>query len=337
MKKIELGFMRHSSLDTKQVESIIDFSMANGINYFETCWFYMDFKCEEIINRALKKYPRDSYNIIGKLPLIGHTIRSMDFHDIYSAQIAQVNGGYFDIYLLQAVDQRSLYDIYSQGILPFLIQEKEAGRIKQLGISIQCTPEVFKTYLQMECWDIVQMPLNIYDWYFCRYDENYALATKYNLPVIAQAPLKGGLLKGNPKVAYDFINQLDNVELVLCGNTRVESLENTITILSEPISEDTDIKAKEIISKYIPANKTHCIGCGLCDSACKKHIPISNFLQLYDMSLTDKTAFNYLNMLKKSYEEPNRECCKCNECIDICPLRLPIPNLLYNQVFQMRT
>ena len=113
-------------------------------------------------------------------------------------------------------------------------------------------------------------------------------------------------------------------------------MKSSIIALSNLSGDEIKPKVEDIISKYIQNNKTYCIGCGLCDASCKRHIPISAFVQLYDKALTDKTAFNYLNILKKSYEEPNRECCKCNECIDICPLRLPIPNLLYNQVFQMR-
>ena len=65
------------------------------------------------------------------------------------------------------------------------------------------------------------MPINYYDWFLCRYNENYQLARKYNIPIIAQAPVKGGLLlkdenipensftkysRSNLEATYDFVS-----------------------------------------------------------------------------------------------------------------------------------
>ena len=141
----------------------------------------------------LSKYPRESYYICGKLP-IHNVITKKDFKQLFQNQLDQVPGHYFDTYILQAVDGRVALDLYEQDVIPFFLTQKEKGVIKRFGLSIQCLPETFEKYLDLKCWDVVQMPINYYDWFLCRYDENYSLACKYGLPIIAQAPVKGGLL-----------------------------------------------------------------------------------------------------------------------------------------------
>ena len=42
--RIGLGFMRHEN--QKNPQKFFDFAMSHGINYFETCWFYLNFQCE---------------------------------------------------------------------------------------------------------------------------------------------------------------------------------------------------------------------------------------------------------------------------------------------------
>ena len=38
---------------------IFDLCMKNGVNYYDTAWFYHQGKSEELTGRLLSKYPRD--------------------------------------------------------------------------------------------------------------------------------------------------------------------------------------------------------------------------------------------------------------------------------------
>ena len=70
---------------------------------------------------------------------------------IFEEQCSRVPGGYFDIYLLQAIDESSAILLKEQNVIPYLLEQKRTGKIKHLGISIQCTPEVFEQYLKLGC------------------------------------------------------------------------------------------------------------------------------------------------------------------------------------------
>lgn len=76
------------------------------------------------------------------------------------------------------------------------------------------------------------MPVNYYDWFLCEKDKNHKLITDKNIPIIAQAPFKGGLLvngrygikdnienlyhKSADQIAYDFVAS-KNPHVILTG------------------------------------------------------------------------------------------------------------------------
>lgn len=87
------------------------------------------------------------------------------------------------------------------------------------------------------------MPLNYYDWHLCEKDLNYRLITEKNIPIIAQAPFKGGLLVQLPQhiknhlidcydrpleqLAMDFVND-KQPEIILTGCRHLETLTSCI-------------------------------------------------------------------------------------------------------------
>lgn len=106
------------------------------------------------------------------------------------------------------------------------------------------------------------MPLNFFDWYLCDGKNNYNLAIKKNIPIIAQAPLKGGLLKDCVQEAYNFVTSLKGINSILCGNTKIETLELTKNYIENPIQ--TNFNYIEYIKNYQKNNFINCIGCNKC-------------------------------------------------------------------------
>lgn len=327
MKKYALGFMRYES-KIANIQTMIDYSLNNQITCFETCSFYLNHQCEKLVNNALKKYNRDSYQIIGKMPLIGsNSIRIIDFELFFNSQIKNVNGNYFDIYLLQAVDLRSILDLQTTNIINFLHQEKEKGHIKRLGISIQTTDDIFKKCLKLYDWDIIQMPLNIIDYYCNYYEDNYNLAVEKNIPIIAQAPLKGGCLKKDLDEALNFINNLSQVEIILFGNTQIDTLSNNLSILNNIYPVDKD-KIKSIINQYYKNAYIECLYCGYCNNICHLDLPIHSLFYLHNQALKNKESFKSYDILYKNLESNIQNCNNCNKCSSACPVNLKIPEII---------
>lgn len=350
MAVLELGFMRHDVQNKAKGQELVDWAMSHNVNHFEACWFYMQRQCEPYLYSLLEKYNREDYYICGKLPIHNVLNPQLTHQQLFEEQLRRVPDHYFDTYLLQALDERVMYYIQEHKIIEYFLDQKKKGTIKRFGLSIQCLPGTFKKYLDMNCWDVVQMPINYYDWFLCRYDENYKLACEYGLPIIAQAPIKGGLLVKPEKIlpdafdislmqaAYTFINQLDNIEMILCGNSSLYTFEKTYEAANNldipPISLET---YKNAIDYYVQHNQINCIRCGNCIKKCPRNIPVSAIFTLYNLGLTNKSYFNALDVLISSQGHPSHTCIGCGTCTSHCPQKIDALTEFKYKIFELRT
>ena len=92
-------------------------------------------------------------------------------------------------------------------MLDYLIEERKAGRIRNLGFSFHGTVDVFDEVLAMHDhvhWDFVQIQLNYVDWRHAsgrnvNAEYLYAELEKRGIPAIIMEPLLGGRLSNVPE------------------------------------------------------------------------------------------------------------------------------------------
>lgn len=48
-------------IDWEKAHEILDYAMANGINYYDTAYVYNNGESERCVGEGMKKYPRDSF------------------------------------------------------------------------------------------------------------------------------------------------------------------------------------------------------------------------------------------------------------------------------------
>ena len=63
-------------IDEKKARELIDHAYHNGVNYFDTSWFYHGGDSERFIGEALKQYPRDTWHLASKIA--GVMMRKVD-------------------------------------------------------------------------------------------------------------------------------------------------------------------------------------------------------------------------------------------------------------------
>ena len=205
---------------------------------------------------------------------------------------------YIDYYLLHSIGNGGIETFRARyidnGMLDYLLEEREAGRIRHLGFSFHGTREVFDEVLAMHDrvhWDFVQIQLNYLDWTHAtgnnvNAEYLYAELEKRRIPAVIMEPLLGGRLSNLPdhivarlkqqrpessvaSWAFRFAGSPEGVLTVLSGMTYMEHLQDNIRTYS-PLVPLTDAERQflfdtaDLIAGYptIPCNDCkYCMPC----------------------------------------------------------------------------
>ena len=134
-------------IDYERSQNMIDEAIANGVNYFDTAYGYLDGQSEIFVGKALKKYPRDSYYLATKLPM-GRIDSYEQGMEIFKHQFEKLQVDYIDFYLFHGIN-KTVFDekIIKFGLLDEMIKMKEEGKIRNLGFSFHGSFEDFEYIL----------------------------------------------------------------------------------------------------------------------------------------------------------------------------------------------
>ena len=202
------------SIDQEEVNRLVDKALEYGVNYFDTSPAYCKGKSEEATGIALSRHPRDSYFIATKLSNFAESTWNREASiEMYRNSLKNLRTDHIDYMLLHGIGMGGM-DAYNgryidNGILDFLLKEREAGRIRNLGFSYHGDVGVFDYLLSRHDeykWDFVQIQLNYVDWLHAA-DVNarntnaeylYNELHKRGIPVVIMEPLLGGRLANLP-------------------------------------------------------------------------------------------------------------------------------------------
>ena len=264
MKKGEDG---KDHIDQEAVNEMVDYAYRNGVNYYDTSPAYLQGQSEEAAGIALSRYPRESYYIATKLSNFNNFSREAGLKMYRDSQKA-LRTDYFDYYLLHAIGTSGFEGFeeryINNGLLDFLLEEREAGRIRNLGFSFHGRKEVFDQFMALHekyHWDFVQIEMNYVDWKHAKVPENvnadylYDELAKRNIPATIMEPLLGGRLAKLPEVIAEKMKEREPQMSIaswafrFCG-----SYPNILTVLSGMSSMDPLIENVETFSHFKPLN-----------------------------------------------------------------------------------
>ena len=192
-------------VDQEAVNELIDYAIAHGVNYFDTSPVYVQGWSEKSTGIALKRHPREKFLIATKLSNFSNYTRENSIA-MYRKSFEDLQVDYIDYYLLHSVGNGGIKTFRARyidnGMIDFLMEERKAGRIRNLGFSFHGTTDVFDEILAMHDrihWDFVQIQLNYADWRHAsgnnvNAEYLYGELVKRDIPAIIMEPLLGGRL-----------------------------------------------------------------------------------------------------------------------------------------------
>ena len=203
-------------IDQEMVNNLVDTALKYGVNYFDTSPAYCKGQSEHATGIALSRHPRDKYFIATKLSNFAHETWSREASmAMYHNSLKELQTDHIDYMLLHAIGMgdepmKEFEERYiNNGMLDFLVKEREAGRIRNLGFSYHGDIAVFDRLLAEHDkykWDFVQIQLNYVDWKHAKEvnprntdaEYLYGELEKRGIPAVIMEPLLGGRLSNVP-------------------------------------------------------------------------------------------------------------------------------------------
>jgi predicted aldo/keto reductase-like oxidoreductase len=285
-------------IDQETVNELVDYAIAHGVNYFDTAPVYVRGWSETATGIALKRHPRDKFFIATKLSNQRDDPELRSFEGsvkLYRQSFKNLQVDYIDYYLLHSVGNGGMKTFmerfYENGMVDFLLMEKEAGRIRNLGWSCQGDIAAFDYLLAQDIqWDFAQIQLNYQDWQHATNPERntnaeylYSELVKHNVPAIIMEPLLGGRLARVPVKAFSMMKEFrpedtpaqwafryagtpEHVLTVLSGMVYMEYLQEDIRTYAplEPLNEQEYQMLDKVTEVLIDSDYIQCTECQYC-------------------------------------------------------------------------
>ena len=334
-----LGFgMMRLPDNQEDVDRLVDYAIAHGVNYFDTAPMYKGGRNEDQTGRALSRYPREKYYIATKMS--NQNQRLWDFDaakEMYERSFERLRVDYIDYYLLHSIGGGGVDGLKGRfldnGLLDFLLKEREAGRIRHLGFSYHGDVSAFDWLLDRQDeyhWDFAQIQMNYLDWRHASLNKNgwrrdadaeylYDKLEKTGVQAVIMEPLRGGAQgKMNDDLmarlqavrpddtpaswAFRWVGSHPNILTTLSGMNQMEHMEENIRTFSplEPCTEAENVLLAEIADIMAGFPTIPCTTCSYC-MPCPFGVDIpGNFAYYNDavdkqiLPLPDKTSTDYL-------------------------------------------
>lgn len=298
--------LEETPIDQEMVNRQVDYAIEHGVNYFDTSPAYCQGMSEHATGIALSRHKRSEFFIATKMSNFSpETWTREGSIEMFENSLKELQVDYIDYLLLHGIGMGNdalaefNHRYMDNGILDWLVEQREKGRIRNLGFSYHGDVKIYDMLLKWHDegryhWDFAQIELNYLDWNYA--DEInprntdavylYGELKKRGIPAVIMEPLLGGRLANVPdnivakmkerepeksvaSWAFRFAGTPDGVLTVLSGMTYMEHLRENLCTYSplKPLTDDEQKFLMEIADdiynlKTIPCNEcNYCMPC----------------------------------------------------------------------------
>ncbi len=332
-----LGFgMMRLPDNQEEVDRLVDYAISHGVNYFDTAPMYMGGRSEVLTGNTLSRYPRNKYYVATKMSNQNKRLWSFsESKRLYEQSFERLKVDYIDYYLLHSIGGGGMETLrgrfFDNGLLDFLLKEREAGRIKHLGFSYHGDIRPFDYLLDHQNeyhWDFCQIQMNFLDWRHAsmrtgrRVDADaeylYNKCLKAGVQCVIMEPLRGGAFgrmakeleaqlkavhpeDSTARWAFRWVGSYPNILTTLSGMNQMEHLIDNVNTFS-PLDPCTDAENQllaEIADQMSGFPTVPCTTCAYC-MPCPYGVDIPGNFAYYNeavnehiLPLPDKQSADY--------------------------------------------
>lgn len=352
--KLGFGLMRlprdkSGKIDLEHTKKMVDLFLAAGQTYFDTAYVYDDGESEKTAKAALvDRYPRESFTLATKLCAWQKAHDEETAKQQFYTSLERTGAGYFDYYLLHALQESNykLYDKYH--IWDFVKEQKAKGLIRHWGFSFHASPELLDELLTAHPdAEFVQLQINYADWESenVAARANYEVARKHGKSIVVMEPVKGGALAeppaevrsvlnaADPKAscaswAVRFAASLEGIITVLSGMSNIEQMEDNLSYMKEfrPLNAEEQTAVRKAQEAMGAVKSIPCTACHYCTAGCPKKIPIPEIFA----ARNKQTIWGQLEEGVNDYIRDTAgvgtavDCIACGQCERACPQQLNV-------------
>ncbi len=353
--KLGFGFMRlpkhaDGAIDLEQTCEMVDRFMDAGLTYFDTAFVYDNGGSERALKETLiDRYPRDRFTVATKLNAWQQAPDAAAARQQFHTSLERTGAGYFDFYLLHAVQQGNIEKYDEYGIWDFVKEQRDRGLIRHWGFSFHDSPDMLDRLLtEHPDVDFVQLQLNPAHWEVptVAARANYEVPRRHGGPIVVLEPVKGGMLAdpmpqvqeilraANPDAslaswAIRFVASLEGIITVLSGMSNLEQVEDNVSYMRDfqpldEVEQATIARAQEAIAQQ---TSIPCTGCHYCTEGCPMGIPIPEIFKARNRQLVwgrDEEGRERYERAIAQGGSPASACIACGQCESACPQQISV-------------
>jgi predicted aldo/keto reductase-like oxidoreductase len=347
-------------VDEAKATKMLRYAIDHGVNYVDSAYGYHRGESEKVVGRALKDGYRERVNVATKLPC-WLVKEPADFDRLLDEQLARLDTGKIDFYLLHALDAGRWRAMRDLGVIGWAERMMAAGRIGRLGFSFHDNYEAFKEIVDAyDGWAFCQIQYNFMDEERQAGTRGLEYAAGKGLGVVVMEPLRGGLLAGRAgqrpgrglpasvqalweaapqpagrqrrsaaEWALQWLWNKPEVSLVLSGMSTLTQVKENVVSAGRSgagllTGEELALVAR-VRDEYNRLTPIPCTDCKYCQP-CPNGVNIPANFAVYN----EAVMFNSLGHGRTAYNrwlpeaERADQCLKCGECESQCPQKIEI-------------
>ena len=330
-----------AKLDQDLINRMVDYAIEHGVNYFDTAPVYLKGMSEAATGVALSRHPRDKWLVATKMS----NFRNWTYEasvEMYHKSFEYLQVDHIDYYLLHSfggVSEEGESDFekrfVNNGVLDFLLKEREAGRIRNLGWSFHGQQSEFDkvvAWTNKYHWDFAQIQMNYVDWHYAHEIEPenvnaeylYNELDKHEIPIVIMEPLLGGRLatlnealaaqlkarepeRSLASWSFRHLGMFPRIMTSLSGMSAMEHVEDNVRshCPCTPLTDEQMRLLDRIADEFAHFPAVPCTACQYC-MPCPYGLDIPGIFSFYNKSLMEGNIATEGTVEQKEFRRARR-------------------------------